>query len=70
MGADCTCVRIQDLPFRIASNGRRPFSVVVTPNPAQAGKRFDKTIVLYLSVPGPPVTLTIQGRVAPSDDLP
>jgi len=63
MGATCTCVQTDQLPMEIPPRSRRALRLWVRPLAAQAGKPFAQNITLYLSTPGDPVSVLVQGTV-------
>ncbi|HEX8203948.1 MAG TPA: hypothetical protein VF590_25965 [Isosphaeraceae bacterium] len=68
--ASCTCVSADALPLEIPARGRRPLRLWVHPLEEQAGTPYSQSVDLYLSVPGPRVSLTVRGTVAKQTTTP
>jgi hypothetical protein len=64
MRTDCTCVSANDWPLEIPPRGRHQIQLWVQPKKFQAGQPLSQTADLYLSVPGPPISITMLGTVA------
>ena len=61
----CTCVSGEDeLPLEIPAHGRRSLRFLISPTDSQAGTQLSQTIQIYLSVLGPPISVTVSGTVA------
>jgi len=60
--SDCSCVLVEELPFDLRAGESREVRVRLTV-PEKKGASFEHSVLLFLSVPGPPVVTTVSGTV-------